>query len=966
MTTMRECVDVLASEIGARPAGTDEEQKAALYLEETLKSETNFNVELQEFDAVSNPEIYRMILSAVMLVSGIFAFALPSFAIIWVLLIAIAGVLFVLNELDVFSLSRYLSKVPSQNVIAKRMPDSNTQSSKRSKKIILLTNYDSEKCKKEQTGSLINYIRYIHFFELVAVALLLIGSLIMLFSADILFAKICLGIGIVGSILPVVAFVVHTTAEYNEGANNNAASVAVMLEVAKRISTGVYAPGGDTPIIRGRQAAEDAGVMPSNVPVEWESESQSASADSYVASLFYDKSLAEGYSSSADEDSFVDQNKSDINYELDNLEDSRGFSQDFTQQITANGGLDEAEINAGTQSFGGKSDIIFDNSSCAALDSKPAVSSAPDWFTKGLQKAEGKGNLNADKVKKSRFGDAIGKAEAALNEATADEGFSDANLELQARLKSIQSDIETAGATASAQVEKDVRVANSVIDNEISNSQKKENAVEVDPSVTLREVKSDINGNAYIARQDTGRVSEHSDSTKDASLQIKSDLKVEEMKKGGVSGFLSSTTSVPDFETSQNESDALIKSGFVEKRDVYGEIPALRPLEPEYGVEVDPSEFLESGQTRPLETVEPSLPEPQARAQRDIKLPSLTGALKSKDINEKLAEREAEKKAKKEAVNRLGVELPSLTTTIEPVSVSDNSTVSNVGAFAVGEATGAFDPITDEDLMQANQTADDLYIYDADDASLQEEVTESGAVAGPGYVDIPDTHAESIFGKLFHKKKNNDVRSFSETIGVDDSWEARKVGKDRGDWSSFNDDDDWNGGAVIVSGDDRLPSESEERDAIYQFSTNDISAEVWCVALGSECSSHSGLTSFFNEHKEDLKGSIFVTLDAMGAGDLSLVESEGLIRSKKSPARMKRQARNAGKMIGKTVGTINMNWANTTTSILAQHSFKCIHVAGALNGKPAYLAEMADAADAVEDEQLQQSADLVMEIVRSI
>ena len=953
MTTMRECVDFLANEVGARPVGTDEEQKAALHIEELFKSETNFDVELEEFDAVGNPEIYRIILAAVMAFAGIFAIALPSFAILWLVLAIAGAALFICNELDIFSLAKYIGKSPSQNVVAVKTPDGEPAGGRR-KKIVLITNYDSEKCKVEYGPSIFKYLGYIKKFEIGAAGVLVLGCLVSLFAAGI-FSMVLIVVGIIAALLEIVVFIMHTTAKYNDSANNNAASVGVMLDVAKRITTGVYSPGGDTPVIHGRREAYQAGVVPQGASVEWETgEKSSIPADSYVASLFYDKSRVEGYDSQASTpaDNYSDY-ASDVAGSVDDFytepasiyDGQEPYDAHYQEQIL---GVSEPAQSAPAPSV---QDAFAAAAEVAAAVPEPepvADPAVPSWFSAGLQKAGNRGNQNASAVKKSVFGEAMEKAEES-REAAAAQAAAPATNDLQSKLQAIQDEIKGAESVASQQIAHDADVAVKVIDNEIE--------------------------------------------SKPAPVQVAEPEKpAPAPQNGGVTGLLSSYTEAENYETasakaheSREEKHEETAPAVNARRVNVDSIPALRPLEPEYGVELTDADYLNEGRTEPLQKIDaapsataasapatratstaPSHAAPApAHKKRDIQLPSLTGALNSAKINENL-EKESEKK-RKSAVDRLGTELPSLTAVIDPVE--QQKAVSNVGAFGVGEATGSFAPITDEDLIRANDGDDDIYVYDADDSELQVDATQSGAVAGPGYVDIPDTHAESIFGKLFSKKKKTEESSFSESIGVDENWEARKVGKDRGDWSSFQDDDDWNGGAVIVSGDesqDEYAQQEASRDAIYQFTTNDINAEVWCVALGAELSNHSGLDSFMTNHADELKGATFIVMDGLGAGEIALVETDGIYKTHKVNARMKRCARNAAKLIGKSLGSADMNWTNSVASKLYDSGFKCLHVAGVENGKPAFMAEKADTYDAVEPDKLMESADFIMEIVRSL
>ena len=88
--------------------------------------------------------------------------------------------------------------------------------------------------------------------------------------------------------------------------------------------------------------------------------------------------------------------------------------------------------------------------------------------------------------------------------------------------------------------------------------------------------------------------------------------------------------------------------------------------------------------------------------------------------------------------------------------------------------------------MVADIDPEERYIDDADDSAYDEDYTETGAYAGRGYVDMPKSRAGRLFGKFRKKKKNKqDEVSVNDWVDVDDSYDARSVGKARGDWSSF-------------------------------------------------------------------------------------------------------------------------------------------------------------------------------------
>ena len=886
MTKMLDCVNKLAREIGARPVGTDEEQQAALFIEDEFNRNTNFKAEVQEFNAVRNPELARVVPAGITFLGCVLAFALPSVPAI-PLLLTLAGVaLFACNELGIFSLAQFLGKAPSQNVVAIRKPAVVGDSRK---KIVILTNYDNEKTRAEEASGLFAQLGHIKMFELGALALAFLGCLISFFAGSNFFVTILLVLGIIGSLLPIVALIIHSTGKFNEGANNNAASVAVMLDVASRISAGVYAPHGETPIIHGVSAAQEAGAIPQDVPVSWEtSPVDAANASAQVESMFFSKKRSNVENSAPVEDR--PQGEPVI---IQQPENQQPQEVDRQQVVTY------AEPPAPV----------------------PAATSAPDWFTRGKEKAGDKGNTMAGSVKRSTFGDAFVQAEQVIESAQPPK--SDEN-DLQKKLQAIHDQIESSSANATENAQKDAVAAEKVLNNEAKQQQT------------------------------------------------------------GVQGYLQKETSAPDFEAStaveveQKRTAASVVEKPEARKAAVSEVPALKPLEPEYGVEVDAADFLDKSKTAPMEAVErppQETPAPAPAPKRDIALPSLTGALESKKINERL---EKEKKAEErehnvQAQSKLSINLPSLSADVaaSKAEASENKAVSNVSAFGVGEATGTFAPITDEDLRRANKGEEDMYVYDADDSALQQATTDSGAVAGPGYVDIPDTHTESIFGKLFHKKDKGADDSFASSIGVDENYEARNVGKHRGDWSSFEndawDDDDWNGGAVVVA--ENASGQAEvmnERDEIYNFATGDITCEVWCVALGAEVSNHSGLQNFLATNGADLKGARFITLDAMGAGNISIVEREGVFKPQSIQTRMKRFARDAAKLVGISSKGEKMLWKETTSSKLGAAGHKYIHIAGFEGGKPALLSTEKDTVEAIDPETLQKSADFVMELVRTL
>ena len=213
-----------------------------------------------------------------------------------------------------------------------------------------------------------------------------------------------------------------------------------------------------------------------------------------------------------------------------------------------------------------------------------------------------------------------------------------------------------------------------------------------------------------------------------------------------------------------------------------------------------------------------------ARRKRTIALPSLTGSFESLPEPHKqrapLAEDGASRKdalsnlrasvpsigvgdggstQRRAAQDSLRASLPSLSGVIRAQSgegdggklESEPSNVSQAGSFASPAATGAFAPVGEELLSDVDP--DDMYIEDADDSDYNDKYTETGAYAGPGYVEMPKSRASRFldkfkFGK--NKKKSQEESTPQEWLDVEDDFEAREVGRARGGWESFRDEAD--------------------------------------------------------------------------------------------------------------------------------------------------------------------------------
>lgn len=381
-------------------------------------------------------------------------------------------------------------------------------------------------------------------------------------------------------------------------------------------------------------------------------------------------------------------------------------------------------------------------------------------------------------------------------------------------------------------------------------------------------------------------------------------------------------------------------------------------------------------------------------------------------------------------------EAPQENKTAEETSDDATVAINQIGSFAPASATGSFAPV-DEELFE-NVADEDIYVDDADDSAYDGAVTETGAFAGPGYVEMPKSRVRKFFDRFSRKKKQEDApMTPQEWLDVDDSFDARTVGADRGGWESFRDesasyeadaaaqagygeysqdeyDDDyyeeddsfyedkttafepasddgarrggrsrWNGGAFsrISMGNANVRSEEEivtpdmmpepvepeeDEEHIYHFHNPEITTEVWFVALGCELSGHNGMKAFLSDHADELRGAIIVDLEAMGAGSLSLIESEGTLRKVSVSSRMKRYVKKAAQVTGAHVGGATIPWGEGSGAYAAQQGFQAMHLAGMDGIKPAFFGQKDDTIDVVKSDNLSKNVEFVVEMLKNI
>lgn len=1048
MPELMDHVAFLSQEIGPRPAGTEEEQQAALYITEQMQKDAGLSAVIEDFNSASNDETPRAICCAVTVAIAVASLFLPVLAIPAMILTALAGILYALEATGHPLISRFFARGVSQNVVAKYEPGYSADAGgARRRKVILVARYDSGKVRPELKAPIVGVLPFMQWAALVSMVLvpilLIVRNLFFLHAEGIteIVFLVLTGICLVFSALPLIIAIIHKFSSYNEAANANASGTAVLLDVARRIGRGRVSASelaaraeAEGTVIHGEEEAIASGLVPEGAKLAYEAarvqppepvpqteEDRLAAAKAAIAALTGKpvphsepvKDIA-GNLVQVKDAPIGQPTEEDIREQRDETREALTGMPVEGQPLQAGEGdamLEGVAVADGAgavaPSFAAAAQGVQQgiDAAAGAVEAGAAVataspqseagsSSVPDWFKKAQENAKKPREPQPGEIHRSRYADA-GAAAVAEPTSRAEQEKRMVDTETEERLKRVREEIM---AERAAQPAIDAQGENALPD-PVSAAVAEGTAPDPDPEPWTSSVPDAVG----IATPNEARVDGD-------ALPHPFDAPADHVQAPP-----GSTTALPPIDVSDLRAQLAEDMGAVNASapkppivlpDIGKSATNLPPVI-EMGKQRAPlAEAEQSGKTaaKSLLTMLPSIGAEEIAAEKEGKDPAEV--------------RHAAVDAKPDLTA-----LPSLSGALgKPVEDSADPSqgtgaVSKAGSFASLGATGTFAPVGNE--LIENIAPDELYVDDADDSDYAGGVTETGAYAGPGYVEMPKSRVRRFFDRFGKKKQDEDV-SAQEWLDIEGEFDARSVGAARGGWESFqeteyNDHDEaydgyeepegiiddqtidgfeddgfedrnrpWQGGAfsrrrlVDKSEEDGSadlpeamaahpePSVSDEMQQIYQFRHPDVTVEVWFVALGSELAGNAGMKAFLAEHGTELRGSVIINLNALGAGDLSLIEKEGKFRRVSASSRMKRYMKKAGQATGIDSTTASIAWSESASSVALRHGFQAMSIVGMDGAKPTHFAQGDDVLENIDPETLYQNADFVMELLKNI
>lgn len=1042
MAELNEHVAYLSQEIGPRPAGTEEEQRAALYISEQFSAEAGLTTAMEDFQCNPDSSLPRTLCSGVAVLVTLVATIVGALAVPAIVVSLICAALAAAEVFDKPVLSRLLNRGVSQNVVARYLPAKSPTRASRRRKVIVVANYDSGKVRRDLNGAMPAVLPILYWVELamlVVMPLLLAIRMVLAPDGSVLVVfNVLLAVAMVVAVLPVASFLLEKFANYNEGANCNAAGVAVLLEVASRVAAARDLPDAPEPTVHGEAAAVSAGLVPEGAEIVYHtgntSEDLGTSMESAAERLAAAKAAVAALSGKP-----VSATPTEV----------------ATEDESPAKGEENGAVEVSPEESLTPSSAAVVVPVAAPAYAAPVEHQVPEWFKKGQEQA--KKPAKEKPVQRSRYATALERAEEEIN---AREEHERRNLdELSERMRVMRASVQAASAAAGATP---TEIMDSVVADESSeeiSAPPSASAVNEEASPSLAPVLPAIEVPAVEADQ----LPSPSNNTVSAMLAdipaIASEPASSETGTPASKPVVSAVPAAPVVPQPTDDPDVTVRDG---QRPLTGATVAVPPIDlstsdapaaPAGGQRVVVPSVGEVAETPA------SAPAAAPRRRRAITLPNIGISQElpriSMDDCQQAAPLSEDRPEHDGRVHDLSAVIPSVTTPEPSSAVSGtreaalldalpslgrtttttdpalSGSISLAGTFSSMGATGAAAPIGDELLENASEN--DMYIEDVDDSAYVEQITETGAIAGPGYVEMPKSRFGGIFGK-FRRKKREEASSPQEWLDVEESFDAREVGAARGGWESFREegdiqaydeeyldadattafspefDDDFaedgfdaprsshrrgrhfEGGAFSR---DQFDDESEgeenqtsatgpssvfgeglpadfvfeptpEIEQIEQFHSDRIDMEVWFVALGSELAGNGGMKAFMAAHEAELKGALIMELEALGAGELTLIDKEGTYVPKKASSRMKRLVRKAGQATGLKVPEATMEWRNSASAYALKHGQQALHLAGMDGRKPAFFAEEDDVIENIDNDMLALNSDFVMEVLKHI
>ena len=1001
-------VEYLSKEIGARPAGTEEEQQAALYIADEFQEVAGFNATIEDFTSSSNLEGGRAILSMITIVVSILAMLFNILTIPALVLALIAAVVYVLEAYDKPIVSSRLSRGASQNVVAKYQPALDPQAEQRGarqRKIVLVAHYDTGKVTPgiiQRAESMNLPLAKVSLAGMVAAPFFLLLRLFLggTGGVGLIFINLLTIIAIILVAMPIIKAVLYRIAPYNEGANNNATGVAALLEIAQRINSGSMSEAdlsadGVEPTVHGEQAARAEGLIPEGVELTYDVEmtdEQFDDASEEERLLAAKAAIAALTGRPVDQHIYAVPAPREQDYEIQ--EDP--YAQNVAYDVAS-----ETQAPVVESAF---APIDYTVASAPADEDTAGFENAPSWFIAAQKNA--KKSESAQPVQKSRYAEAIQAAEeqmAARERAREEE-------EQQQRLREQLERDAASRAALSAIIESPEAVQQTVEEVEIPAAAPQDVYEPLD-DVVAPAIAEEPDYQIDAAYQESSAPALDTDAHYDDAPEartLEAELPAtasdtdekpefvadESLQKPGL--FEDRIDAMNDMhESVQEEVEEAVEEEVEEETVDLGQTIAYSPamlrqaIQDELQSENDGEDGEEQAIEDETESVEEAAEEPASNSAR-LRLKDLPSVHDEPSAQEGVPE--TTNPSRSGLFRMLRSDVPSLSGVISPVPVSDSMREALLKSSQLPKIVVEGDHSDVDYSMEIPVVLDKKPVKIDVPAVFEDQEDELAATSRS--VEVPKSRAAGFVNRLREKEGAELNDTPQEWLDVDEDFEAREVGRERGSWESFRDADEangedskrtWEGGAFsrirlghvntrsgVEEEDDSIQEAveaaedqelNEEIEQIYHFRNPDFNAEIWFVAIGSDTELHDGAHAFLEEHKQELRGAMVIELESLGVGELCVASEEGQFRKMQASSRIKRFTRGASEVTGIVLGQVKLA-TDSITTVVQKSGMQAMHLLGVEDGRPALKGSADDILENVDELIFEENINYIVELLK--
>lgn len=230
-------------------------------------------------------------------------------------------------------------------------------------------------------------------------------------------------------------------------------------------------------------------------------------------------------------------------------------------------------------------------------------------------------------------------------------------------------------------------------------------------------------------------------------------------------------------------------------------------------------------------------------------------------------------------------------------------------------------------------------------------------------ISIPESrfhNAVDKVGGLFGKKKKKGRDAQSDGSNVE-NWDE-------------DDDFGWKGGGYFEEEKESALDAVRERaaqirESVVTMTESDLlDKEVWFVALGASGAGGQGMKNFLDLHSSELRGSLIINLEAVGAGKISYIDVEGTGKSRRSDRRLQSLIKKASKELkGSEMKPKSLEWRNTDATPAMIAGMRSITLMGFdENGvAPVNWHCVDDTADIVDEDNLEYVTRLLLKVIEN-